>query len=100
MVQGAKGCGDGRRGRLSRARRQGHAVGETTVYAARKIVTMDPARPTASHVAVRDGRILAVGNADELSGWGEAVRPGPGLGGDLLHSSSLVFRNSMPSLLR
>ena len=29
----------------------------TTIYAARKIITMNPARPTATHVAVRDGRI-------------------------------------------
>ena len=42
----------------------------TVVYAARKIITMNPARPTATHVAVRDGRILGVGALDELRGWG------------------------------
>ena len=42
----------------------------TTVYAARRILTMHPARPTATHVAVRDGRILGVGSLDELRGWG------------------------------
>ncbi len=42
----------------------------TTIYAARKILTMNPARPEASHVAVRDGRILGVGTLDELAGWG------------------------------
>ena len=31
-----------------------------TVYAARKIITMNPMQPEATHVAVRDGRILAV----------------------------------------
>jgi predicted amidohydrolase YtcJ len=42
----------------------------TTVYAARRILTMNSARPEASHVAVRDGRILGVGTRAELSGWG------------------------------
>lgn len=42
----------------------------TTIYQARKILTMNPARPLATHVAVRDGRILGAGALDELSGWG------------------------------
>jgi len=42
----------------------------TTIYQARKIVTMNPSRPLASHVAVRDGKILGAGNLDELTGWG------------------------------
>ncbi|MBU3740160.1 MAG: amidohydrolase, partial [Rhodoferax sp.] len=42
----------------------------TTVYAARRIITMNPSRPEATHVAVRDGRILGVGSLDELAGWG------------------------------
>ena len=42
----------------------------TTVYAARKILTLNRARPDATHVAVRDGRILGVGALDELLGWG------------------------------
>ena len=42
----------------------------TTIYSARKIITMNPARPTVSHVAVRDGRILGAGTLDELSRWG------------------------------
>jgi len=45
----------------------------TTIYAAKKIITMNPSRPEASHVAVRDGRILAVGSFDEVSSWGEHV---------------------------
>lgn len=40
---------------------------ETVVYSARKIVTMNPSRPLATHVAVRDGRIVAVGNAAEIA---------------------------------
>ena len=45
----------------------------TVIYAAAKIVTMNPARPTATHVAVRDGMILGVGTPDELAGWGVAT---------------------------
>jgi predicted amidohydrolase YtcJ len=43
----------------------------TTVYSARKIITMNPMQPQASHVAVRDGRILGVGSLEELAAWGE-----------------------------
>lgn len=42
----------------------------TTIYSARRFLTMNPARPQATHVAVRDGRILGVGSLQELSGWG------------------------------
>jgi predicted amidohydrolase YtcJ len=43
-----------------------------TVYVARKILTLNRSCPTATHVAVRDGRILGVGGADEWSAWGPA----------------------------
>ncbi len=42
----------------------------TTIFSARRILTMNPSRPEATHVAVRDGRILGVGPLDELVGWG------------------------------
>ncbi len=42
----------------------------TTIFRARRILTMNPARPEATHVAVRDGRILGAGTVDELAGWG------------------------------
>ena len=42
----------------------------TTIYSARKIITMNASRPTATHVAVREGRILGVGSIEELKGWG------------------------------
>jgi predicted amidohydrolase YtcJ len=42
-----------------------------TIYPARKIITMNPSRPLATHVAVRDGRILGAGPLDELTGWGK-----------------------------
>jgi hypothetical protein len=41
-----------------------------TIFQARKIITMNPSRPLATHVAVRDGRILGVGPLEELAGWG------------------------------
>ncbi|MCY4311228.1 MAG: amidohydrolase, partial [Rhodospirillaceae bacterium] len=43
----------------------------TTIYSARKIITMNPARPYATHVAVRDGRILSAGALEEMQGWGD-----------------------------
>jgi predicted amidohydrolase YtcJ len=43
----------------------------TTVYRARRIVTMNPSQPFATHVAVRDGRILGAGTLEELKGWGK-----------------------------
>lgn len=43
---------------------------ETVIYAARKIITMDSNRPEATHVAVREGRILAVGDETCADPWG------------------------------
>jgi predicted amidohydrolase YtcJ len=40
-----------------------------TVFTAKKIVTMDPTRPTATAVAVRDGQILSVGSLQDLGPW-------------------------------
>lgn len=47
---------------------------KTTLLRARKIITMNSYRHEATHVAIRDGRVLGVGSADELSGWGD-MRP-------------------------
>lgn len=41
------------------------------IYAAKKIITMNPARPVVSHVAVRDGRIVSAGSLEELQQWGD-----------------------------
>jgi len=43
-----------------------------TLFQARRILTMNPAQPEATHVAVREGRILGVGGADDFKGWGPA----------------------------
>ena len=41
------------------------------IFAAKKIITMNPARPEVSHVAVRDGRIVGAGSLKELMRWGD-----------------------------
>jgi predicted amidohydrolase YtcJ len=43
----------------------------TTIFRAKIIHTMNPSRPTATHVAVRGDRILGVGTLEELAGWGD-----------------------------
>jgi predicted amidohydrolase YtcJ len=45
-------------------------MSKTTVYRARRIVTLNPMQPFATHVAVRDGRILAVGDLERVGAWG------------------------------
>jgi predicted amidohydrolase YtcJ len=39
------------------------------VVLARTVHTLDPEHPLASAVALRDGRVLAVGSADDVPGW-------------------------------
>lgn len=43
----------------------------TVIYSARRIITINPAQPLTTHVAVRDGRILGTGSLEELAGWGQ-----------------------------
>lgn len=45
-----------------------------TLFRARRILTMNPRQRIATHVAVREGRILAVGDAHCADGWGKTVR--------------------------
>lgn len=40
-----------------------------TVFVAKKVVTMDPAIPTATAVVVADGRILSVGSLADMKPW-------------------------------
>ena len=44
---------------------------KTTIFVAKKIVTMNPSNPEGTHVAVREGKILGVGTLDEVKGWGD-----------------------------
>lgn len=46
---------------------------DVTIFAAKKVITMNPARPYATHLAVRDGRVLSVGSLDEVRQWGGRV---------------------------
>ena len=42
---------------------------ETNVFSARDIITMNTSRPHATHVAVRDGRILGAGSLEDMEQW-------------------------------
>ena len=42
-----------------------------TIYKAKKIITMNPAHPAVTHVAVKDGLIVGAGSLGELQGWGD-----------------------------
>ena len=46
-------------------------MSEITIYSAKTIITMNPANPVATHVAVRDGLILGAGTLSELAPWGD-----------------------------
>ncbi|MGI9610192.1 MAG: amidohydrolase [Acidimicrobiia bacterium] len=43
----------------------------TTIYPARRVITMNPAVPEAQAVAVRGDRVLGVGTVEELAKWGD-----------------------------
>ncbi|MFT6292282.1 MAG: putative amidohydrolase YtcJ [Ilumatobacter sp.] len=45
-------------------------MAHTTVFTARRIVTMDPSQPVVEAVAVRDGHVLAAGSFEECASWG------------------------------
>ena len=49
----------------------GESSGPITIFKARKIITQDFVIPEATHVAVRDGKILGAGDLETLEGWGE-----------------------------
>ena len=40
-------------------------MSDTTVFVARDIITMNASRPHATHVAIRDGRIIGAGSAED-----------------------------------
>jgi predicted amidohydrolase YtcJ len=45
---------------------------EVKVLASRKILTMNPQQPVATHVAIRDGKILCVGSREDMLQWSAA----------------------------
>ena len=61
---------------------------DITVFKAKKIITMDINRPEATHVAVRDGEILAVGDDTCADQWG-----------DVSHDDSLADAVLMPGFI-
>lgn len=63
-------------------------MSKITVFKTKTIVTMDPNCPDATHVAVRDGRILAVGSADCADAWGPVH-----------HDNSLSHATLMPGFV-
>lgn len=48
---------------------QSSPASKLTIYTAKKIITMEPAMPEATAVAVADGRIVAVGSLESLQSW-------------------------------
>lgn len=44
-------------------------MGKITVFTARKVITMDPGRPVAQAVAVRDGRVVSTGTLESMRPW-------------------------------
>lgn len=44
----------------------------TTIYSAKRIITMNPSQPDATHIALRDGRILAVGTQESMKDFEDA----------------------------
>lgn len=42
-----------------------------TIFEAKRIITMDPSLPIATHIAVKEGRVLGVGPLEELKDLGE-----------------------------
>ena len=48
-------------------------MSDLTVLSARKIITMNSYTPEATHVAIRDGRILAVGSPEDMAMWGDGA---------------------------
>ena len=41
-----------------------------TVFQVKKILTMNPSKPTATHVAVNEDKIIAVGSLEDVAAWG------------------------------
>lgn len=63
-------------------------MSDIIVFSAKKIITMDLNRPEATHVAVRNGEILAVGDASCADQWGPVT-----------HDNSLQHAVLMPGFI-
>jgi predicted amidohydrolase YtcJ len=62
------------------------------IFAAKSIITMNPSQARATHMAVRDGHILAVGDASHIAQWQQAW-------GDMPIDESLSDKILMPGFV-
>jgi predicted amidohydrolase YtcJ len=62
------------------------------IYQAKSIITMNPNQPRATHMAVRDGHILAVGQAHHIADWTRAW-------GDMPVDDSLADKVFLPGFV-
>lgn len=62
------------------------------IYQAKSIRTMDPHQPHATHIAIRDGHILAVGTKDDIADWQKAWGP-------LEENTDFAARTLMPGFI-
>ena len=62
------------------------------IFAAKSIITMNPSQARATHMAVRDGHILAVGDASHIAQWRQAW-------GDMPIDESLSDKILMPGFV-
>ena len=60
-----------------------------TVFEARKVITMDRNMPQATHVAVRNGLVIAVGGPDCAQGWSDHI----------VHDDRFASQIMMPGLI-
>lgn len=44
-----------------------------TIFSAKRILTLDPSLPSATHIAVKNGKVLAVGTLEDIADVGEYV---------------------------
>lgn len=63
-------------------------MSDIIVFRAKRIITMDPNQPDATHVAVQEGKILAVGDANCADQWGPVT-----------HDDSLAHTVLMPGFV-
>jgi predicted amidohydrolase YtcJ len=46
-------------------------MSDTVVFATKRTITMNPNRPSVTHIAVRDGKVLTAGSKEEIDTWGD-----------------------------
>ncbi len=64
----------------------------TVLYRAKSIITMNPGQPRATHLLVRDGRVLGIGTQDNIAQWQAAY-------GDFECADSLAEKTLTPGFV-